>query len=77
MEIERLIITIKTRYFPLPEIIDHFEEVSIRYRYHQVLGYRVPGIDIGTALINIDSRFLTDITIIEQESTDKTQHFEH
>ena len=30
--------------------IDHLENVSIRYRYPKVLGYRVLGIDIDPAL---------------------------
>ena len=30
--------------------IDHLENVSIRYRYPKVIGYRVLGIDIDPAL---------------------------
>ena len=33
----------------LQKCIDLFEKVSIRFRYLEVLGYRVPGIDIGAA----------------------------
>ena len=31
--------------------IDHLENVSMRYRYPKVLGYRVLGIDIDPALV--------------------------
>ena len=31
--------------------IDHLENVSMRYRYPKVLGYRVLGIDIDPALL--------------------------
>ena len=31
--------------------IDHLENVSMRYRYPKVLGYRVLGIDIHPALV--------------------------
>ena len=44
--------------FPLFLGIDHLENVSMRYRYPKVLGYRVLGIDIDPALPN------TTITII-------------
>ena len=32
--------------------IDHLENVSMRYRYPKVLGYRVLGIDIDPALVS-------------------------
>ena len=42
--------------------IDHLENVSMRYRYPKVLGYRVLGIDIDQALVQgqrLDSRLHT------------------
>ena len=53
-----LYISLDFSLFPLifPPIlgIDHLENVSIRYRYSKVLGYRVLGIDIDPALTDIE-----------------------
>ena len=51
-----LYISLDFSFFPLifsPFLgIDHSENVSMRYRYPKVLGYRVLGIDIDPALVN-------------------------
>ena len=39
--------------FPFFLGIDHLENVSMRYRYPKVLGYRVLGIDIDPALLTL------------------------
>ena len=62
-----LYISLDFSLFPLifPPIlgIDHLENVSIRYRYSKVLGYRVLGNDIDPALFDTQNSLVCDTPV--------------